>query len=41
MGIPMTLVQAAPLAGFLMVSVRLFQYILLAIHNLRKGGRMF
>ena len=41
MGIPMTLVQAAPLVGFLMVSVRLFQYILLAIHNLRKGGRMF
>lgn len=41
MGIPMTMVQSAPLVGFLMVSVRLFQCIVEAIHNLRKGGRMF
>ena len=41
MGIPMTLVQAAPLVGFILVSVRLFQCILEAIHNLREGGRMF
>ncbi|MCQ2441805.1 MAG: TRAP transporter small permease [Oscillospiraceae bacterium] len=41
LGIPMYFVQSAPLVGFSMVSVRLLQCILEAIHNLREGGRMF
>lgn len=41
MGIPMYVIQSAPLVGFVLVSFRLFECILEAIHNYRKGGRMF
>ncbi len=41
MGIPMYFIQSAPLVGFSMVSVRLAQCIIEAIHNLKEGGRMF
>lgn len=41
MGIPMYLIQSAPLVGFIMVSFRLVEYIITAVHNVKEGGRMF